>query len=477
MRSLWVKLTLAFIAVTVVAVGLVAFWANRAITGQFHLYISRGGQRRAAVLAPFFADYYRRVGGWSGVETLITEWTTSKEWWRDMGGWRVGRHGPTMMEEHPGMSGPPLKERLILADEQGKVVADSLGEAVGETLPAEALAQGSPITVDGRQVGTLLITWGELSGFSGPEREFLAAVNRSLLWAGLLAGGLAVVLGLALAWQMTAPLQQLRRAAAAIARGDLSKRVEVHSGDEIGELGQTFNEMAAALQRDEELRRHMIADVAHELRTPLSVIRGNLEALLDGVYPPDPQHIVPVYEETLLLQRLVEDLRVLSLAEAGQLPLEQEELDIGELVQGVVETARATAQEKQITLEAQVEQPLLVQGDAQRLRQVLNNLLSNALRYTPSGGRITVMARRVGQEAQVTVRDTGPGIPPEDLPHIFDRFWRGDRSRTRASGGSGLGLSIARQLVEAHGGRIWAESQPGQGASFHFTLPLSQPSL
>ena len=264
-------------------------------------------------------------------------------------------------------------------------------------------------------------------------------------------------------------MRQLRRAAVAIARGELERRVKVGGDGEVGELGRAFNEMAEALQRNEELRRNMLADVAHELRTPLSVIRGDLEAILDGVYRADLQHISSIYEETLLLQRLVEDLRELSLAEAGQLPLEMEELDIGELVQGVVETVRATAQARGVSLEVEVEQPIPVLGDPHRLRQVLLNLLNNSLQYTPSGGEVKLRTWQKDGRAMVEVRDTGLGIPPEHLPHIFERFYRGLRSRP----GSGIGLAIAKHLIEAHGGKIWASSPgSGSGSTFAFSLPL-----
>jgi signal transduction histidine kinase len=216
----------------------------------------------------------------------------------------------------------------------------------------------------------------------------------------------------------------------------------------------------------------MTADIAHELRNPLSVIRGNLEAIFDGVYPTDIEHLTPIYEETMLLQRLVEDLRLLSLADAGQLQLIRSDVDVERLLAGVAEGAQAVAQDKGVTLRVEMpEELLVVDGDADRLRQVVGNLVSNALRYTQAGGMVTLGARSSGTHVHMTIADTGPGIPVEDLPHVFDRFYRGDSARDRASGGSGLGLAIARALVEAHGGTIEVESAVGQGTAFLVELP------
>jgi len=215
----------------------------------------------------------------------------------------------------------------------------------------------------------------------------------------------------------------------------------------------------------------MTADIAHELRNPLSVIRGNLEAMLDGVYPADVEHVGPIYEETLLLQRLVQDLRLLSLADAGQLQLVRAQVDLVALLSGIADSVQAVADDQGTEIQLDLPgEPLVVEGDADRLRQVVGNLLGNALRYTPAGGRVTLRAWRAGGRARIQVSDTGPGIAPEDLPHVFDRFYRAGTARDRASGGSGLGLAIARALVQAHGGEIEVASLPGEGATFTIVL-------
>jgi signal transduction histidine kinase len=364
-------------------------------------------------------------------------------------------------------------ERILIVAPEGQIVFDTQGELVGRPVAAEDLELGAPIVVDGQTVGTLLATTGDLSGHFEFEQRFLETVNRAVVWAVLLVAAAALLAAVLLSRQLVAPLRQLTAAAEAMSSGDLSQRVDVRTGDEVGDLALAFNRMAGDLQVAEVQRRQMTADIAHELRNPLSVIRGNLEAIFDGIYPADIEHLTPIYEETLLLQRLVEDLRLLSLADAGQLELIRSDVDVEQLLSGVAESAQAVAQDRGITLHVETpEEPLVVDGDADRLRQVIGNLVSNALRYTPAGGAVTLSARRADHRVRFSVTDTGPGIPAEDLSHVFDRFYRGDSARNRASGGSGLGLAIARALVEAHGGTISVESTVGQGATFLVELPF-----
>jgi signal transduction histidine kinase len=278
------------------------------------------------------------------------------------------------------------------------------------------------------------------------------------------------------------PLADVMAAADAVADGDLSVRIpEEHNPGDFGRLAKSFNRMVEELERSDQLRRNLTADVAHELRTPLHIIQGNLEGILDDVYAPSEEHIGATLEETRLLARLVDDLRTLSLAEAGQLPLVWEQVDVAELLADVSTSFSGQAEAAGIDLRVEVEgEPPTIPADVDRLDQVLGNLMGNALRHTPSGGVITLRAEPVLSTVEgsmpdgvrITVSDTGEGIPTEDLPYVFDRFWRGDRSRSRAGGaGSGLGLAIARQLIHAHGGRIGVASEPGQGTTFTVELP------
>jgi signal transduction histidine kinase len=293
--------------------------------------------------------------------------------------------------------------------------------------------------------------------------------------AGGLAAVVALILGSVLFFQIVSPIQKLTSAAQKIANGDLQQRIVTQSQDEIGTLATAFNQMADSLAQHEELRHNLIADVAHELRTPLTILQGNLEAMLDGVLPTTPEEIAVLRDETALLTRLVADLRLLSLAEAGQLKLEYVKTNPAELVTRAVEPFRLEGQAKQIEITVTIESNLpQINVDVDRMTQILRNLLSNALRHTPEAGKVSVTCKRESSLGLlITVSDTGEGIAPDDLPYVFDRFYRADKSRSRASGGSGIGLAIVKQLVEAHGGKVWAESQLGQGTTFKFTLPIT----
>ena len=507
MPRLFLKLSLAFLVVVLTAVLIVGFTASSAARREFDSYLQRGSTaQRLAAAAVALAEYHQQHGDWDGVGSLVSEISA-----------RAGG-------------------RLVLALPDGSIVADSSGVLVGRRVARRALAYATPVQ-DGQQpvgyvyfdsaeggrpdlgplaaVGRLLrrgISGGVQSGGSPPsaasfplassddpllapadsqavgpaESSFLLSLSDSLWLAALLATGVGVVLSLFLARQLVAPLQRLTKAAQVVAQGDLSHRVEVHSRDEIGELAAAFNAMAQQLQRNEQARRHMVADVAHELNTPLSVIRGNLEAMLDGVVPLEPEQIASLYEESLLLSRLISDLRDLSLAEAGHLKLQLAAADVNCLLRRAVDRLQPQAQAKGIVIRLECEPALpAVLADADRIVQVVGNLLSNALRHTPRGGVISIGARTLvngkGRSlpatVEVVVSDTGAGIPRESLPYVFDRFYRADPSRSRATGGSGLGLAIVQQIVQAHGGRVWAESREGQGASFHFTLPCASGTL
>jgi signal transduction histidine kinase len=278
------------------------------------------------------------------------------------------------------------------------------------------------------------------------------------------------------------PLADLMEAADAVAGGNFNVQVRQRGSREFQRLAASFNHMTAELARTDQQRRNLTADVAHELRTPLHIIQGNLEGILDGVYQPTPEHIEATLEETRQLARLVDDLRTLSLAESGELPLVCEPVDIPDLLADVATSFSGQAEELGIEVRvASCKLPvgdrtgsdlLEVQGDVGRLDQVLSNLVGNALRHTPQGGCVTLAAEAVDGAVRISVADTGEGIAAADLPFIFDRFWRGDRARTHTEGtGSGLGLSIANQLVKAHGGEIQVTSEPGRGTTFVIVLP------
>jgi signal transduction histidine kinase len=460
-NRLWVKLSLAFLAISLAAIGVVAVLASRATGEQFRQYVVASGMMaNQPGWASALTEYYATHESWDGVDAVLAQ--------LGPGGMGMGRGRAAA-----GVAGP----NLAVADAAGRVQASRTGELVGEVLPADVLAQGMPLTLEGRVIGTLLNVRGAEVVLDAQGQAFLRQVQTSLAWAALLAAILSLALGVLVSRLLTAPLGRLTRAAQAIAGGDLSQRVQVaeRSRDEIGDLGAAFNGMAASLAEAETLRKNLVADVSHELRTPLAVIQGNLLAILDGVYPLEMAQVASVYDETLLLTRLVDDLHELALAEAGQLRLEHAPVDLIALARTAIgqfgPAADAAGVELALTAGDDVPEVL---GDADRLAQVLRNLLGNALRHTPAGGRIDLRMARAGDGVEIRVTDTGSGIEPEDLPHVFDRFYRGDKGGSRRGGGAGLGLAITRQLVAAHGGRITVASAPGQGTTFTITLPADK---
>ena len=317
--------------------------------------------------------------------------------------------------------------------------------------------------------------------------NFHAALNEAMLVALLVSGVAAVVISWFVSRRIVAPIQAMSRVSRRIAEGHYEERVAVpptavEDTDELSELALNFNRMAERLARTEEARRQWLADISHEMRTPLASILAYAEGLQDGVFPPDPEIYQQIVRETRRLQRLVDDLHELSRLEAGAYELERRAVPSGQLVQEAIQRFMPAYTNKGVALKAEVPPDAPpVWADAERILQVLSNLLHNALRYTPQGGQVTVRVippQAPGGEkgvVRVEVQDTGEGIPPEHLPHLFRRFYRVDKSRSRQRGGSGIGLTIARLLVEAHGGRIWAHSPgPGQGSTFAFTLPVAE---
>ncbi len=452
MRALWQRIPFtyqligAFAVATICAIGIVYIFADWSIQERFRAYRARAAAVQARPLQRFLTSYYHRFGSWEGLSDLLN---------------------PQLQEL------PPLEQPLVIADVTGFVFISSDPKLVGRKLSERELSAGVPIRVGGERVGTLIMAV-PAGAFNPLEQEFSQSVRESIVLAGGLALIIALGLGVLFVRRLARPLEELRAAAEQISQGRLEPRVSITSNDELGRLGETFNQMAESLQRSERLRRQLILDIAHELRNPLMIQQSHLELLLDNVVAPTPQQLQTIYEQNLLLGRLVRDLQLLALADAGELQIVRIPTMLPEILQKVVAHMRPALEEKQITLEAQISPDLpTVAVDPQRIEQVLLNLLDNACRYTLPGGKIVLSAHREDDAVHVCVRDQGPGIAPEDLPHIFERFYRGDKSRTRASGGTGLGLSIAKALIEAHGGRIGAENAPQGGACVHFTLPIA----
>ncbi len=448
---------LLLILITTLSVVILARW--QAVTG-LRNFASRGGFAGQETLVNSLENYFEIQNSWDGVSALFPN-----------------RQGQGGQGAGSGQGFHPPESNLILADVSYTVVLDS-GQP---TLSPTAMRQ---LTDDEKERAIILRVNRQIVGYLIPdERPALAPdiedglirlLNRGAILAATISGVLAVALALILGYVLLRPVRALTHAAAALGQGDMTQRVTVEGDDEIAGLATTFNLMAESLQQAEARRKAMTADIAHELRTPLAVQRANIEAIQDGIYALSNENLQPVYEQTLLLERLVDDLRTLALADSGQIELIRTETDIPGLVQRVVEQFQPHAGMRghQILIApSQTGSCPTVNADPGRVEQILGNLLTNALRHTPDGGQITVAVSCTPDRVQIAVRDTGPGIPEDTLPHIFERFYRGDRSRSRMEGGTGLGLSIARRLAEAHDGLLTAANAPEGGAVFTLELP------
>ncbi len=456
MNRLWFRLTLAFIFVALISAAVVAVLATTSADHQFREYLNRRDMLAQSGLLTQLSDFYQRTGSWAGADSILANFSPNEN--SHQGGQGGGRGRPP----------------LLLADANGLVIYDERNERVGSSFTAAELATTLPISANNRVVGYLLLGAQGRGTLSPNEQTFLDQLQGTLIVAAAVAAGLGIAIGLLMSRTLAAPLSKLSGAARAFAAHHWDQRVTVQGTQEMADVAAAFNDMADSLQRAEALRRNLMADVAHELRTPLTVIQGNLRAILDGVYPLEREEIATLYDETRLLQRLVDDLRELALAEAKQLKLNLQPIDLRPLIDATISNFGVAAEAQQIALNADLPADLpWVQADADRVGQVIRNLVGNALRHTLANGSIKVEASVEVDRVHVNVIDSGEGIPPDDVPHVFDRFYRGDRSRARSSGGSGLGLAIAKSLVEAMGGAIGVDSQSGVGSTFWFTLPIA----
>lgn len=346
--------------------------------------------------------------------------------------------------------------------------------AYNYTLTAQQLDDAVPIHASEGTLGYLYFMTQDLDEQDVLQTYFTRRLLEALLLASLIGSGISIAMGVLFSRWLTAPLRQLGQSVLALRDGKRAQRAQVTGSRETRALASAFNDMATTLEQNEQARRNMVADVAHELRTPLTVLQSNLYAMLDDVYPLDKGHIARLYDQTRMLNRLVEDLHQLALADADQLPLNKAETDLGCLLMDAAAMFEPAAEAKQITLTHAIPEnlpPLAL--DAERIHQVLYNLLNNALRHTPQAGTVTLSARHEAQAVVVQIQDTGEGIPPAHLAHIFDRFYRVSKDRNRTTGGSGLGLPIARAIMQAHGGQIRAASTLGQGTTFTLYFPLT----
>ena len=445
-HSLWFRLSITFAVIIVVTVGTLYFFASQRIAVEAEYYEEISAQYRTEQIQSSLYIHYWKKQSWEGVQSVVVDASSV-----------AGTH-------------------IILTAANGTVIADSQGKLLGEYYNPDSPDSPIELTWGSVILGRVYISINpEAEPYIVPFRRLSASINRSLLLGGAVAIVVALILTFVLSRRMSSPIGVLAKTARQLGRGDLSQRVQLEGKGEVEELAQAFNSMAADLERAEQLRRNLVADVAHELRTPLSNIQGYLEAIRDRVMKPNAATIRSLNEEANLLSRLVDELQELSLAEAGELKLVYQTEDVTKLIRQAVTPWQPKIAAKEISLSLDLPDNLpLVSIDWQRVNEVLHNLLENAVAHTRKGGTINVAAITQGDWVEVSVSDTGEGIPAEDLPHIFERFYRVDKSRSRATGGSGLGLTIAKRLVEAHGGTITVQSELRKGSRFSFTLPIGE---
>ena len=489
-HSLQFRLLAAFTLVILLTVGIVFFMMWHAATGQIQLLGDRVERLVISRIQFEITEYYLANGSWDGVQPLLEQ------------------------------IGEQFRHRVILADADGIIIADSTSATPDKKVNLEGFtsktltsslsrrdfsapegsgpppiepqailsfelrfphpptpAEPTSITAGKSQtIGFLFITPLRQSEIGLAALQIMySQLGIYFLFGACLAVVVAFLITLFLSRRILSPVKELTSAARRLGKGDFSQRVDITDKGEMGDLASTFNSMAGNLQRDEQLRQHMVSDIAHELRSPLTNVRGYLEAINDGVMQPDKATISSIYDETVLLSRLINDLQELSLAEAGELKLDCRPEEVSELARQSINSIQAKASEKDIQVSYDIPADLpLVDIDFLRIKQVLLNLLENALAHTPGGGHINISAKLNTGFLEISVSDTGEGIPAEEIDNIFERFHRVDKSRSRSTGGSGLGLTIARYIVEEHKGKIWARSESGKGSCFSFTLPVTE---
>ncbi len=446
------RLLMTFGLIILIALGSVAFLTRYTTQQEVSTFLGHGGQAGLVNLADALEAYYTRNESWAGVETVLD------------GGQGKG----------PGRGGGNIPSgNHILLNANGVILDSPTPDEIGDQRPSEDLTKMIPLEVRGEIVGYLQPEGGIAELPEDFESLLIERVNRASLVSAMISGGIAIILALVMSTLIMKPVRRLTRAAGSLADGDLSQRVPAHGRDELATLAKTFNQMATSLQGAEERRQAMTADIAHELRNPLAIQRAHLEAMLDGLYPLNNDNLVQIKTQNLQLTRMVEDLRTLALADAGELPLTKLYTDLTTLCKETRSRFEPQAQTKGLKLTSSCPKTSLkADVDPERIQQILDNLMQNAIRHTPQNGQITISINTLKDNALIQVHDSGPGIPEEALSQLFERFYRVDKGRARAAGGTGLGLAIARKLAEAHGGSLSAANHPKGGAIFTLRLPL-----
>lgn len=476
--NLTAKVMLTLALVIGVALLTASLLIGRSAGQAYRSYVAGSRHQRLEQAAALAGQLYAETGSWTEVQTQLNQAKTFAGH-QGAGRGKGRQRGQEAEESHsePGQGGPGESDYLLVDSQSGEPLAGD-----GPPLDTDLLAQAAPVLVNGEEVARLAAVM-PLDAMGTAEQAMLEQVQRAILWSALVAAGVALLLGALLVSSILRPLRRLEEGVDRVAHGELDARVPVQSKDEIGQLAIQFNQMAASLQEQEALRQRLVADIAHELRTPLSVVQGGLQAILDGVYPLEMDEVRTIHDETQLLSRLIRDLHELAQAEAGRLPLVRQPIDAATALTQMAARFRSLTEPRAIELRVQPPaHPLSVDADPDRLQQILHNLLGNAVRHTPDRGWIELGAKAgAGERVRFWVSNSGPGIPPAQLPHVFERFYRGDASRARETmeaseeggytSGAGLGLAIVKALTLAHGGQVGVESVVDERTTFWFELP------
>ncbi|HSH02898.1 MAG TPA: ATP-binding protein [Anaerolineae bacterium] len=468
-RSITPKLVLSFLLVSVLGTSFVAALAGQLAGTAFDDFLF---SQTLDDFAERLTIYYDNNGSWDNIRTYYPMVGPRRNGRNDPPP-RRNNNNPQLNTFQPPPPGGDLGGFIALVDANGYVIIPGYGYDLNQRASKKEMNQGYEIENDGQTIGYLVVQPGAFRN-NNEVAAFLTEVRQVLIRATLVATLIALAVSIFLANTLTRPLRELTQATHILAKGNLDHKVDVHSQDELGQLADAFNQMGTDLAEAQNMRRQLTADIAHDLRTPLSIILGHAEALSDGVLPPSTDTFELIHDEAQRLNGLIEDLRTLSLAETGELSIMPRPTPAYDLLQRITASYTPQAQQKNITINLQAPPNLpTITVDPDRMLQVLNNLMSNAIRYTPLDGQITIDGYQNNDRLHITLHNTGPHIPADQLTRIFHRFYRVDKSRQRHNGGSGLGLAIAQSIIVAHNGQITVESAPNHGVTFIINLPLT----
>ncbi|MDF2947463.1 MAG: integral rane sensor signal transduction histidine kinase [Bacillales bacterium] len=430
-----------------------SFFLQSRVEKTFENYLSESDQMRIEMIKQNIISYYETFGSLEGIDRILDDSINGQNYGMGMGMGRMMGH----------MSGTSFG--VIVKDASGNVMANTAKNISVNSIKQELI-------INGKTIGTINVYPTKNSSIERLEQQFVHSVKLAILLGFFFAGIISLIIGYFLSRKITKPLSQLMSGIENVARGNTDYRVAINSKDEFHQLGEAFNQMTNTLERTERVRKTLVADVAHELRTPLSIIGAKLESIQTGALEPTEEVILQLSDEVYRLSRLVSDLQQLSQAESGSLKLHKKNTEVNKLLEVIIEKFQWLADEKNISLQlSRSPEELFIEIDTDRITQVAVNLLGNALRYTPNRGVVTVIVKNEKHHISISFSDTGCGIEPEKLPFIFERFFRADEARNRDDGGTGLGLSIAKGYVEIHGGEIKVNSIIGKGTIFEVILP------